>query len=170
MRTVMFGIAMLAFTAQQAHAAPAVAITEERNVAVGFSATQQMVVFDSLINQCSAFKSTAEATSQAYTRWTERNALAVRATWAYMVLVQDAIRAQQGEDAAKDFDADRKAEFTAATRQALLAIFKDGIVDAASCVNLASLVERGAMDITRVPENYEVLEQIDSEIQELPVQ
>ena len=161
MRRIMLGIVVIALTSQQAHAASAVAITEERNVAVGFFVTQQMVLFDSLINQCGAVEGTAESTRQAYAGWTERNARAVRATWAYMVLAQDEVRANDGEGAAKDFNVARKAEFTAATKQALLAIFKDGIVDATSCASLASLVERGGMDVTRVPAHYEVLEQID---------
>ncbi|MEJ7806600.1 MAG: hypothetical protein WKG03_11875 [Telluria sp.] len=165
MRKVVIRIAVVALMIPCVHAAPAeIAMTEERNVAVGFAATQHLVITESLVNQCRTFNGVGEQADEAYQGWIERNAVASRAAWAYLVLASDAVAAQQGAEAGKKFHADRKTEFAAAAKQSLLAILKDGIVDTPACKKLVAAVDHGVMDISNAPEHYQTLQQIDAEI------
>ena len=168
MRRVVYMVAAFAFLTSQAHAAPAeLAMTEERNAAVGFAATQQLVVMESIINQCRTFNGVGDQADNAYQAWNARNSLASRAAWTYLTLAGDVLTARQGAEAGKKFYADRKAEFGAAAKQSLLAIFKDGIVDIPACQRLVAEINRGAMDVSAMPEHFKMLQEIDAEILEM---
>lgn len=140
-------------------------ITEQRNATTGFAITLWPANVDALGDDCSRLGSSSDGQIlSALKTWQDRNATYVNAALEYMMDIEDFISAEQGEEAQRNFHAERKAEFVASTRKIEAVWFPGGKIDEASCMHMANRTADGSMDLDRNAEFFPILQMLKAEV------
>ncbi|TQM17030.1 hypothetical protein FB548_0398 [Pseudoxanthomonas sp. 3HH-4] len=136
--------------------------TEARNAAAGFAITTSLTLLEALGQQCGTYEGeTGHRARAALQGWQQRNHRYLEPSLQRVLMLTDAVTAAGGEAEGKAFADARKAEFTGATRKALLEMFPDGAVTPAACARIAAATEEGAYDYRQHAEFFATLQALE---------
>lgn len=132
-------------------------ITEQRNAAVSFALTVDIVTTSLAATCAEAGESLAVKAAAARSSWRAHNGHLVDAAHRYLLHVRAVVAAQRGEDAGRAFYEEQKARFFAEAKTALMETFPAGGVGASECEAIVPKLRDGSMNFEAKPEFFQAL-------------
>lgn len=145
---------------------PAV-ITQERNSAVAFALTVDIVATSLAATCASTSEALAAKAAAERSVWRAHNWHLVEAAHKYLLYVKAAVAGQRGEDAGRAFYEEQKARFFAEAKTALAEIFPAGGVTEAECEGVVMKLSDGSMNFEAKPEFFRALEEIETDMSKM---